>query len=469
MRTLINATSDTSGNVWAGGKGLSLVRLACIICLFAPSALWSQSFQFNAEADIRTTISSEENPFWFYRNTNFEIGEETSVGTRVQLSGVYTLSENASLTIVAEGLYRDAVADEFQRGDLFVAFKNRWLKATLGARQRDANLNGLSVSNQNILWSGNARPVPGLVIEANEPIKITRHLMVDWGIGHYELNDDRFVMDTRIHYKRFGVIAKFNERNTLQFRIQHFAQWAGTSPIFGKLKSDFEGFIDVFTARKSAETGTDDELLNAVGNHLGSYFIEYTLDDEDFQFKAYHDHLFEDGSGTRLKNFPDGIWGVSFTRPQSRILQSVVYEFVTTKDQSGNTGLSSRDNYFRNSVYINGWSYEGNILGLPLIVYDRSIQVDQDNSPITGNRISAHHFGMKGSVGAVDWMAKTSYVQNFGLYRAPIDPPLKSWYNYLRCSYDTQQYGSIYAMLGLDVSKQSSPVYGVGVGYKYSL
>ena len=108
-------------------------------------------------------------------------------------------------------------------------------------------------------------------------------------------------------------------------------------------------------------------------------------------------------------------------------------------------------------------------MGLPFIVYDRSINVDQDNSPITGNRIAAHHLGAKGQIGQVHWEAKSSYVQNFGLYRAPIDPPQKFWFNYAKATLNTAEFGSFYAQLGVDISEQRSPNWGAGVGYTYKL
>ncbi len=50
----------------------------------------------------------------------------------------------------------------------------------------------------------------------------------------------------------------------------------------------------------------------------------------------YKQDVFEDGSGLRRQNFPDGLWGgyLRFT-DKPRLLQAIVYEFLGTKDQSG--------------------------------------------------------------------------------------------------------------------------------------
>ena len=92
-------------------------------------------------------------------------------------------------------------------------FENSWLLATVGSKKQKEMLDGLSATNQNFLCSGNARPLPGILLEANNPLKISNTFGLDWGIGHYELNDNRFVNGTHVHYKRLALITTFNENH----------------------------------------------------------------------------------------------------------------------------------------------------------------------------------------------------------------------------------------------------------------
>jgi len=66
----------------------------------------------------------------------------------------------------------------------------------VGVKNPEVKLDDLSSSNQNFLYSGNSRALPGIILEANKPFPIFKALTVDWGIAHYELNDDRFVDGT---------------------------------------------------------------------------------------------------------------------------------------------------------------------------------------------------------------------------------------------------------------------------------
>ncbi len=275
-----------------------------IIFLLFPAMIFSQEFDIKGALEATAIISSaNENPFWFHTNTHYAIGELTNLSVTGGAEATYKFS-NFNLNAGASVYGRDGViTDNIQRKELYLQFENNWLRATLGSKVRPEVADGLSATNKNFLWSGNARPLPGLILEANEPLKISNTFSLDWGIAHYQLNDDRFVKDVRVHYKRLGLITKFNENNTLTAQIQHFAQWGGTSPEYGKLKGDLKTFGNVFFALTSEELGTEGEIANVVGNHLGTYLLDYQSKNSIGKFSIYHEHPFDDGSGTSLEKF----------------------------------------------------------------------------------------------------------------------------------------------------------------------
>lgn len=410
--------------------------------------------------------SQSQNPFWFYRNTETAVGASSNFSAMASIKASYKSSETASFGFGASAFYRDDVPNEFQRNELYLQFQNNWLRVTAGAKSPEIKVQGLSSTNKNFLFSGNARSIPGLMLEANNPLKFSNTFSIDWGIGHYQLNDERFVEDTRLHYKRLGLNIAINEKNVVTLQLQHYAQWAGTSPVFGKLKSDFEAFVDVFTARKSSEIGLDGEITNAVGNHLGTYLFNYQFTVNAGEFSVYHEHPFEDGSGTRFANFPDGIWGVYFQPENKRIFSGILYEFVTTKDQS--EGSVGYDNYFRNNVYRSGWSYERNIIGMPFILIDPQIRITESNSPILSNRVVAHHFGFTGAINKITWQVKSSFVKNLRSFIQPLPEDLQFWYNYLALDYKTEMYGDFRFIGGLDTVKNGDTVIAAGLGYSYN-
>ncbi|QNJ98936.1 capsule assembly Wzi family protein [Constantimarinum furrinae] len=437
------------------------------LCLV--SAAKSQTIDWHGEVASTGIVSSESSiPFWFYTNTQGELGSMTNFSGTASLNASYTTGSHI-FEAGAAFFYRDGViADELQRRDLFFRYSNNWIKTTLGSKMRPVVANGLSATNLDYLNSGNARPLPGLIIEANKPIKISETFGIDWGIAHFALNDDRFVEDVRVHYKRLGVITTFNETNTLKVLLQHYAQWGGTSPVFGPLKDDFSAFVDVFFARETAETGMEGETLNALGNHLGSLLLDYEFKSSLGTFNIYHDHPFEDGSGTRFANFPDGVWGVFFQPQKNAVITAVLYEYIDTLDQSGISVGSGFDNYFNNSVYRNGWRYDEFIIGMPFFVSDNSIEITATTVPITSNRTRAHHFGLSGTFKKIDWKFKTSYVENKGLLSRPFNQTVKAWYNYAEVAYTTQKLGTVKGLIGIDSSNISETIIGGGVKYIYS-
>ncbi len=442
--------------------------ISFISCFFLISLSVAQSIEWEGKVSATGIVSSEEvNPFWFYINKNGQFGAATQFSGFGEVSGLYAFSESVSLEAGAAFFYRDKVTNEFQRRDLYLRFKNRWLKVTAGSKRPDIEAQGLSATNKNFLFSGNARPLAGVVLEANNPIRISETFSIDWGLGHYQLNDDRYVNDVRVHYKRLGLIIKFSENSKLTTQLQHFAQWAGVSPTFGQLPDDFSAFIDVFFARKAPEINVDGEIENAVGNHLGSFLLDYEFKTAIGYFSIYHEHPFEDGSGTRWANFPDGVWGVHFMPLNKTVFTGILYEYITTIDQSA-SDVSGFDNYFRNSVYRSGWSYEGRIIGMPFILIDNSIIINDMNSPIISNREQVHHFGFKGTVNKIDWTLKSTFVTHLGSFVNPFDPEIDLWHNYISFSYTTEKYGAFTLFGGLDSGSTIETTAGGGLEYSFS-
>ncbi len=451
------------------GKPVYWRLFAFFLIVGSNAELLSQQMESNFLVSLDGIYSSEStNPFWFSHNNHFKIGAETSVVGLASWRGVYQLNENSGFDAGVSGYYRNGVATEFQRKELFLNYKNRWLKATLGAEERIDPSGGLSATGKNFLWSPNARALPGLLLEASQPFKIATGFNVDWGIAHYELNDNRYVSNTYVHYKRLGLNWQINAKNSLTGRIQHFAQWAGTSPEYGKLDSDFEAFIDVFFASQPEDSIIDGEAVNALGNHLGSYFLEYQYMSSIGRFSFYHEHPFEDGSGTALANFPDGVWGLSLEMNGFSFFKNIYFEYIDTTDQSGNTSRSGFDGYFGNSVYRSGWTYDGNIIGVPLLGIDPTIEITPTSSPFVSNRIRAFHLGVDGAYKNIQWQFKSTINHSLGTYQRPFPETLKNWYNYASLNYQTEIYGRFQLYLGLDTGSEINTVFGAGLNYSYT-
>ncbi|QQX76035.1 MULTISPECIES: capsule assembly Wzi family protein [Aequorivita] len=442
-------------------------NLLLIFFLF-PLMLFSQEFEIGGGIETKAILSNEnETPFWFHTNTNYAVGELTNLSATAGLKASLTYSKfklNAGAAVYG----RDGVAHNVQRRDLYLQFENSWLLATVGSKKQKEVLDGLSATNQNFLWSGNARPLPGILIEANNPFKISNTFRIDWGIGHYVMNDERYVDNTQLHYKRLGVITTFNENNQLTLGVQHYAQWGGTSPEWGKLKSGFKDFVNVFFAHTTEEYGIEGETLNKLGNHLGTLLLKYELKNTLGAFSIYHNHYIEDGSGTRWANFPDGLWGIYFKPQNQKIISSVLYEYIDTVDQSGISVGSGKDSYFNNSIYRSGWTYEENIIGIPFILFDKEVEINEENTAFISNRSKTHHFAVMGAFSKFQWKLKSTYAKYLGTYGKPLYPEWKYWYNFGSLSYKSEKLGTFSVLGGMDFSNVADTRVGGGIEYSYS-
>lgn len=439
-----------------------------LLIFLLPMIAFSQEFDISGSIEAKAILSNEEkNPFWFHTNTNYAVGELSNLSATGELKASLTYS---SFKINAGGAIfgRDGVEDAFQRRDLYLQFENSWLFATVGAKKQIEVLDGLSATNQNFLWSGNSRPLPGLLLEANNPFKISNTFGIDWGIAHYELNDNRFVEGTHLHYKRLALITTFNENHKLTAKIQHYVQWGGTSKELGKLENDFKDFINIFFAHNAQEIGVDNGNINKLGNHLGTFFLDYEFKSAWGTFSIYHDHPFEDGSGTRFANFPDGVWGFYYKPENQKIISSFLYEYIDTVDQSGISVGSGKDNYFVNGIYRSGWTYEKNIIGVPFILFDKSIELNSDSTAFISNRSKVHHIGIAGGFNNFEWKLKSTVAKYLGTYRKSFSPEWKYWYNYGSLSYKSEKLGTFTILGGTDFSNVANTVYAGGIEYSYT-
>ncbi|GHC58523.1 capsule assembly Wzi family protein [Ulvibacter litoralis] len=405
-------------------------------------------------------------PFWMYRNTNDRMRSQTNAMGLLRGSASYYFSETSYIEVGAGVVAADGFDDTtIHRDELYLSYQNSWLKATLGSKTPFQKYQGLSIVGDNFLLSGNARALPGLIIEANNPIQLLKGLELDWAIAHYSLNDDRYVDDAMVHYKRLGLTYGINEKNRFSAGIEHYAQWGGTSPEFGKLPNSFNDFLKVFIASNANEDAPLGDQLNGLGNHLGIYNFEYIHNSESGYLKMYHQHPFEDGSGSAFKNFPDGIWGLYIgpnTKDYDSFVTGFLIEFVQTTNQSGaaNEG-SSRDNYFNNSIYASGWTYHQTTIGIPLLVPYES------RNSIRNNKSRGINLGI--AMGHKRWSfkSKVSFVENFGSFADPIDPKERAVYSYINTKYSLDTYGSISLLLGYDYSNQNEDNFGGGLQYSY--
>ena len=376
-------------------------------------------FEFSGEVNLQGMYSTGEDlPFWMYMNQRGRISENTNAAGWITGRASYDLSDTSTLEVGAGILYQDGNSDRVFLDESYVQFRNTWLEVIAGRKQRPELYKGLSSTNENILWSLNARPQTGIQLRTRKPLFIFPEAGIGFeaSLEEYIFENDRVVKNARLHHKSLHLV--YRPSPDLQFKagLQHFVQWGGTSEVFGAQPQRFNDYLKIFAGRGGGDEALQGDRENTLGNHLGSWELYVDKKFDDYRLGLIYNNIFEDGSGSRFANFPDGRYGIYFeNNEKNRLVNAVIYEFFHTRHQSNNVNRWGADNYFGNGVYNSGWTYESRILGAPFFIYDENEEM------IINNKFTVHHIGISGQV-TDDWnvypyKVLLTYAHNEGTFR----------------------------------------------------
>lgn len=383
----------------------------------------SAQIDFSGNASVESVFSGSNNlPFWFYTNKSGRISESTSISAWLNTKGSYKINDNASVEIGGGILLADGLEQTLNIDELYADLSLKWLKVNVGKKQSPLMYNGLSAVNKNILWSLNAQPMPGIELSTNGPIffSSSKKFGFEASWNEYLMGDQEFVRQTRVHNKSFYLL--YNTSNNWNFKagISHVAQWGGDSIVHGKLPSGFTDYLRIITGRKGGDNALSTDQLNALGNHMGSYQLYIDKTFKDFKVEFIYNSIFEDGSGSRLANFPDGRYGIYLKREnQKEWVTNFLYEFYYTRDQS-QALPHLYDNYFNSGVYPSGWTYQKKVIGLPFFTTNYYTDYPKDGSSISigNNSLIVHHIGISGNFfKEKPYKILVSYRKNYGHFR----------------------------------------------------
>lgn len=409
-------------------KGLRNIIFTCFLLMSTFLSL-SVKGQFKSNITSTTILNAEGNtPFWIYTGNSANVLSTSTTFTeywRGDVSYSY-LSEDNSFSVktgISASTYNtkkgiDAFIDEY-----YISSSYKIFKMTLGAKSDSIRYHGLSATNGDMLMSNNARPYPMLKFSTNGFISFPFNFASKWFDWYAEygeglLDDNRYVDGTHIHQKKLHFRIKIPSIITFEAGLDDFVQWGGLSPVFGQLDESLDGYYRAILGKPGSSKNPKDDS-NASGNHIGQHVYRLRHDNKDFSIEGYYLHIFEDGSGRDFRNFPDGTWGFSFMKIQSSILNSVVVEFATTKDQSGRVHdpfneQYGQDKYFLNYTYKSGWSYHGRTIGTPFMVPRNDIENDY---AFESTRFDSYYIGLMGNISEkLAWKLKASYLTHYFWY-----------------------------------------------------
>lgn len=442
-----------------------------IVLLFIPAAVTAQ---VELSGGLETRVlggSGGKLPFWLQHNQRGRIHSETNVMGLMGGKAIHRWGTSSVLEAGA-GLLLANQDSQVQVDELYIGYRNSWLEVVAGRKQEEARFMGLSSGNENILRSLNARRMPGLQWRTARPLWV----IPSWGAGFeagwadYFLEKDRFVRKARLHHKYFRLVFEPHPDFQLKAGIQHYVMWAGISQSLGHQPATLKDYIRVLVGHSGGEGASSGDKQNALGNNLGSYEVILNTRWSDYRITLLWNSIFEDGSGQRLGNTPDGRYGIFVSDTKGRFwVHGLMYEFYHTKHQSHTTtGPHKYDNYFNNGVYRSGWTYLGNTIGLPFFT------PRENNLGVNNNVFLAHHLGIGGlAFNQVPFKLLTTYRHNYGTSNVDFDaftfdPAQKIFSSMLEVQLPVSTF-DFSLQLGSDFASDAKPVWGMGASLRYAL
>ena len=322
-----------------------------------------------------------------------------------------------------------------------------------GRKKQIQGLADSTLSSGSYIWSGNALPMPMINLIVNDywaPKFVKDVVGFKGNFAHGWFDNQRGdVADFYLHQKSFyGRLGKPNWLLKFYGGFNHQVQWGGTlkysdpgnvSAKNGKIGTGLKEYVYMITGQSMNVVGADtakygyNDGFNRLGNHLGSVDVGMEIDWSKAKIFFYRQSVYEDGSLYHGNNITDGLHGIAYTRKANQGLLKVVLEYLNTSSQGGSIFNNSNvnrglDNYFNNSVYREGWTYQGKGIGTPLMTLDSETDLTaSDQTYFDNNRVEAFYVGIEAKIGENNLKARGSLSNAFGWFGEEYVPVKKQY------------------------------------------
>jgi len=450
--------------------GLSIL----ILLAFFPIGSYAQN---GVSYGLGTSIyagSSDHLPFWFYANTDGTV-DPGSNNLLTHLYSRYALSQADSKLRLTTGF--DAYSRFSEKNALFFTqlygrIGYAFLNLTVGRFYNKVGMNDQNLSMGSMEVSRNATPIPRIELSTNgfTNVPLTQgYLQFKAMISHGWLGSDRYVSNPYLHQKYFYLKVHYKMFEGIG-GIIHNVTWGGTHPKYGKLPSSLSDYLRVVFGDAAANTSNapNGEKTNVIGNSVAGYDFRLNVNFDKFQIKAYRLFYLEDKVSTRFRSPWDGMWGlgIQLTDPNS-FVNEILWEHLNTKRQdSFDWEPRGTASYYSHFVYQTGWTYEGNVIGNPLLL-DRPNPNFVGTRNISNNIIIAHHFGIKGRpTKRFRYLAYFTYSRNYGTVSDQRQAPNKALHAFRVDEYSTLLRTRYLLLPGSGISLTGAIAWDIGDLYK---
>lgn len=403
-------------------------------------------------------------PMWLTANRQGLSSINTESGyLRAGISHSKPLNKNFSFSAGLDLATAYNFTSSFVIQQAYADLSYRWLNLNIGSKERLPIFKNPKLSSGGMVESNNARPIPQMRLEVPDYVTIPgthNWLHLKGHVAYGRFSDDKwqedftstgnkYAKDVLYHSKSLYAKIGNKEHFPIVFEggMQMSAQFGGDQYIAGQkdpvidMPTRFIDFMRVLVPMAGDDTTPEGEQVNIYGNHVGSWNFAVTAYLDQWKLKAYYEHYFDDHSQMFFQygRWKDGQIGLEVTFPKNRFINTLVYEGLGTKDQTGpmlydafwgefEEQISAKDNYYNHYLY-QGWQHWGMGIGNPLLpapVYNKNGQIT-----FVSNRVLAHHIGLSGSpTAALNYRILLSYARHWGTYDVPFNE-IKKQFNSL--------------------------------------
>lgn len=393
-----------------------LILLLFIMAAGGPRIVQAQNDDFSYTYKTGVYVSTEGSlPFWFYSNADGKVDPE---GTNLinQFAFTTTLVDFNKFTFQSGGNLVHRVSESNS-----LHFTELYGRAQLGAFQFDAgrfkqpigsNNHDLSVGS--MMVSENAIPIAKISLSNPDFVEVPMtggYLEFKGLYTHGWFAGERYTGDPYLHQKYLYLRINIGDFYGTGGMV-HNVVWAGTDPVNGRIPQSFSDYLRVVTGRGAKGDVSGGEVSNVSGNSVAAYDFKAQYKFKNFDLSITRLFYLEDKVSTRFRSPWDGVWGANLNMEGSNnIIDAVTYEHINTKTQDAKLSeLIGRRDYYDNFLYQSGWTHEGRVLGIPLILFDR------DQNTIVNNVLIGHHIGVEGQLATnLSYKALATYSRNYGI------------------------------------------------------
>tara|TARA_R110000868_G_scaffold37111_3_gene131311 strand:- start:7452 stop:8918 length:1467 start_codon:yes stop_codon:yes gene_type:complete len=384
------------------------------------SQVTPQSLTIQTEAFLK--YGKGDIPFWMWANNRGKVYKNSS---SLNLDILYNIDEKEfGIFNVRGGIGISTSASNestFNLAQIYSVLRYKKLELSLGRFFLNQGLNSNELGLGPFINSRNASALPGIELRTDNYLVVPftqGYLKYKISLGHFWFENDRQVRNAWLHNKQFYLQIDFDWLK-LNGGIIHNVMWGGNSASVGDLPSAFSDYLRVFFAQGAqSNSKLEGEVLTALGNNLAGYDFGINLIGREYKFDVSRLFYIEDKNAAEFRSVWDGQWSMSLVFRNNRFLKNIAYDHIyTIRQDAYKSQPGGRANYFNHHIYKTGWTYQGNIIGNPLLTYD------QELGEITNNMIVGHTISIDVQVSSkMKFIPSFAYTRNYGKCKNLVSP-----------------------------------------------